>query len=391
MHYLKYLFFCFFIFYIFSCGNKTESENKKTGENTKKDSSTSLTEISLTDKQFNNIGIELGGLEEKNINDEIKCNGIIDVSPQNMVSVSAPMGGFVKYVNLLIGDHVVRGQVLVILEHPDYIQLQEDYLKAVSQEKFLNLEFARQQELNKENVGAKRNLQQSESQEQNAKATLLALEAKLSMIGLPVHQIKQGKIFKQIPLVSPINGYVRAVNVNLGKFVSPTDIVIELINNDVLHTELQVFEKDIFKIHTGQKVIFKVNTHPNREMNAEVHLTGKTFDENTKTVNIHCDVIGKYNDILPGMYVNARIFTGDVLTKTLPSEAILTEGEMKYIFIEMNHAKEKHNFKKIAVKTGIEEEGFTEVTMLETLKNPNLIVKKGTYFINAAMKNTGEE
>ena len=375
------------ILYIFFSCNPEKKETPDTSQNKE---TINENQVSLSDKQFNALDIELGGIDNRAMHGEIKCNGIVDVPPQNMVSVSAPMGGFIKNINLLIGDKVKKGQVLAWLEHPDYIQLQEDYLKALGQEKYFSQDLSRQEELNNENVGAKKNLQQSQAQAQSARATKLALEAKLEMIGLPIEKIQTGKIYKKIPLLSPIDGFVKIVNINAGKFVSPADVILEIINTEILHIELQVFEKDFYKIEGGQKVIFKVNNQPT-EMQAIVHLTGKTFDEADKTVNIHCDVSGKYPQLLPGMYVNARVITGNKLSSCLPDEAIIMEGDLNYIFILESHGEGKYNFKKLLIKPGLENEGFTEVGLSENLKKNEKIVKKGAYFINSTLKNTGEE
>src|SRR5882757_5543618 len=92
-------------------------------------SSPALTDVVLTDEQFKNSGIRLGHAEQRSISGVVKANGMLDVPPQNLVTVSAPMGGFVKNTTLLQGMKVQKGQVIITLEHPDYIQLQQDYLE----------------------------------------------------------------------------------------------------------------------------------------------------------------------------------------------------------------------------------------------------------------------
>ena len=97
------------LFFLYSCGNKkTENETEATPaiENT----------TTLTDAQIKNAGIETGKIEQKEISSLLKLNGKIDVPPQNLVSISVPMGGYLKYTKLLEGMYVTKGQVLCVVE-----------------------------------------------------------------------------------------------------------------------------------------------------------------------------------------------------------------------------------------------------------------------------------
>src|SRR5882672_6771207 len=85
--------------------------------------------VVLSEEQFRNANILLGKVQERPISGTIKANGMLDVPPQNLVTISAPLGGFVKNTELLQGMRVQKGQVLVTLENPDYIQMQQDYLE----------------------------------------------------------------------------------------------------------------------------------------------------------------------------------------------------------------------------------------------------------------------
>ena len=148
MNILSKIFLVLFSVVILSCSKS--SEKKEATLSTDKKSN----EVVLTDEQFKSIKIELGSAESRNLSGSIKANGMLDVPPQNLVSISAPLGGFVKSTELLQGMHVKKGQVVVVLEHPDYIQLQQDYLDNKNQLEFLEQEYNRQLDLSKENVNA---------------------------------------------------------------------------------------------------------------------------------------------------------------------------------------------------------------------------------------------
>src|SRR2546421_8621006 len=143
---LKTISLAFFLPLIISCSSKKEETKLTEHDEVMKD------EVTLTEEQFKSLSLQLGSTEMRSLSKNIKANGILDVPPQNLVSISAPMGGFVKSTDLLQGMHVNKGQVIVVMEHPDYIQLQQDYLDNKNQLEFLEQEYKRQQDLAKENV-----------------------------------------------------------------------------------------------------------------------------------------------------------------------------------------------------------------------------------------------
>ena len=138
---------------VFSC-SKNADKNQLDGNSKPNRENHTLNEVSLTDDQVKTINIQLGQIEKRQISNPVKANGMLDVPPQNLVTISAPLGGFVKYTGLLQGMKVKKGQVVVVMEHPDYIQIQQDYLDSKSQLEYLELEYKRQQDLATENVNA---------------------------------------------------------------------------------------------------------------------------------------------------------------------------------------------------------------------------------------------
>src|SRR5882672_6395875 len=67
-------------------------------------------EVILTDEQVKATKVELGYLEKRQMSNTVKASGILDVPPQNLVTISAPLGGFVKHTELLQGMKVRKGQ-----------------------------------------------------------------------------------------------------------------------------------------------------------------------------------------------------------------------------------------------------------------------------------------
>lgn len=376
----KILGLLFIMMVINSCANKAE-ESKDELSHKEPDNV-----IELTTEQIKIINLKLGRIEMKDLSGAIKVNGMLDVPPQNLVSISAPMGGFVKSTELLQGMKVSKGQAVVVMQHPDYIQMQQDYLDTKSQLDYVELEYRRQVELAKDNVNSQKTLQQAKSQYESLLAKNAGIRSKLILIGISPDKLTSQTLQTSITIVSPINGYVTSVNVNIGMYVNPTDIMFKIVDTEHLHAELTVFEKDIPKIKIGQKVRFTL-ANEIQERLATVYLIGREISTD-RTVRIHCHLDKEDGNLLPGMFLKAYVEAGTKSLPALPDQAIVAFEGKDYVFVSENNP---NHFKMLEVRKGISELGYTEVELKGDLTKESTIVINGAYDILAKMKNSEEE
>jgi len=352
--------------------------------------------VELSAAQYKVAGIELGKAERRNLSSIIKVNGVIDAPPQSLVSISAILGGFVKKTSLLPGSRVKKGAVVVVMEHPDYIQLQQDYLDSKSKLVYLELEFERQKGLQEKNVSSAKTFQQTTADYKSMKAGVNALGKKLALIGIDAEQLeKSEEISRTVTIHSPINGYVSKVNVNIGKYVNPADVMFEIVNTEHLHVELTVFEKDINKIKEGQRIRFTLPNEDDKERRAFVYLIGRLIGSD-RTVKVHGHLDKEDEQLLPGMFVKAFIEIADNQINALPEQAIVQSGGKHYIYIlkekRVENNQEVNSFEMIEVQKGITEGLYAEVALPDALDiNSNQIVLKGAYSLLSKMKVSGEE
>lgn len=341
--------------------------------------------VTLTDAQLKNTSITLGKLESKNMASILKVNGTIDVPPQNMVSISVPMGGFLKYTKLLPGLHLTKGEIIATMEDQQYIQLQQEYLTALSNLKFAELEYHRQKELNVSKASSNKAFEQADASFQNLKITVKSLFEKLKLIGINPDQLNEKNISRSIEIHSPIDGFVSHVNVNIGKYVNPSDVLFELVNPDDIHLNLTVYEKDLDKIFIGQKLMAYNNHKPEIKYPCDIILIGKDLSEE-RNVEVHCHFEKYDKTLIPGMFMNAEVEINSNNAKVLPDDAIVRFENVNYAFVSKN----KNTFEMVEVKLGNTENGLTEVTLDESLYNNNFVVK-GAYNLLMQLKNKEEE
>lgn len=366
-------------FLLTACGGK-KTQGKAPATNIANENT-----VTLTAGQQATAKIVLSGLEAKSISSTIKVNGKIDVPPQNMVSVSMPLGGYLKSTKLLPGMQIRKGEVIASMEDQQYIQLQQDYLTIKSKLVFSEAEYIRQKELNQSKASSDKVFQQAQMEYNNQKIMLSALAEKLKLININPLGISENTISKSVNIYSPINGFVSKVNMNIGKYVTPADVLFELVNPSDIHLNLKVFEKDLDKLYIGQRLIAYTNNEPDKKHLCEVSLISRDLTPE-RTADVHCHFDQYDKTLLPGMYMNADIKVKSLNTLALPEDAIISFESGNYVFV----AKGNNQYQMMPAETGIKENGYIEIKNAPVFTDKQIVVK-GAYTLLMALKNKAEE
>jgi len=370
-----------------SCNSNKKVESEEQHENLPEDV------VELREDQIKESGIELGSIEMRTISNRLKVNGEISSTPQDMASVTMPLGGRVKSTHLIPGSAVRKGQTLAIIENTDFIDIQQNYLETKSKLDYTATDYARQKELYHNDAASKKNLQLVTSEYRSLQIQKRALEEKLMLIGINPYRLNTNNITRSVALKSPISGYIKSVNVSIGKYVSSSDILFEIINLNKLFIKLTIFEKDIDKIKKGQTIQFYINDETESHQ-ATVYQTAKSLDDD-KTYKVYANIQDKCSNILPGMYVNAFIKSKGYKSTAMPENSIVSFDGKDYIFAFLrNKIEDKKNFveyRMIQVKKGVTDNGYTEIQLPSDFDiQTQEVVVKGAYNLLSALKNTGE-
>lgn len=369
------------IIFIFTSCSSPESVQQATS-----DSPQLSNTIRLDKAMLEKAGILTGTVTRKAMGASLSVNGEVDVPPQNLVSVSFPPGGYLHSTQLMPGMRVRRGQVIAEMEDPSLVQLQQDYLVARAKLLFLEREFSRQQTLNAEKVSADKVFEQVRSEYDGQRAMVSAYAEKLRMIGIIPEELSPERLSRRVSLRSPINGFVSKVHVNIGKYVQPTDVLFELINPDDIHAALSIFEKDLSKVAIGQKVSISFVDEPERSYEGEVILINRNVDEDRMAI-AHCHFKSQPAQLLPGMFLNARIHVRETEVPVLPESAVVRFEQKEYVFVESAPGV----FNMIAIKTGDKEDALFEIKEGYEALEGKMVVVQNAYSLLGALKNKSEE
>lgn len=371
---------------IYACNGNKATEVKSQTEVKSKETPAETT-VQLTDAQVKNAGIAIGKPELRNISSSLKVSGAIDVPPQNIVSISVPLGGYLKSSKLLPGMHVTKGQTIAVMEDPQYIQLQQDYLTAKTRLAFAEQEYNRQKELNLSKASSDKVFQQAQTEYSSQQILVKSLSEKLKLININPQKLSVSNISRSIYIPSPINGFVSKVNVNIGKYTSPSEVLFEIINPADIHLALDIFEKDVNKLFIGQKLLAYTNNNPTKKYPCEIILIGKDFSDD-RAVKVHCHFLDYDKSLIPGTFMNADVELQNNNAYVLPSDAIVSYENKNYVFLERG----KNLFEMTEVTTGSTQNAFTEIAVNSTKALiEKQIVVKGAYSLLMKMKNTSDE
>ncbi|HMW38344.1 MAG: efflux RND transporter periplasmic adaptor subunit [Saprospiraceae bacterium] len=345
----------------------------------------SETVITLSSEQMKNASIETAIPESRIFSNTIRLNGKIEVPPQNLVSISVPLGGYLKSTDLMPGTKVRKGQILAILEDPQYIQLQQEFLTAQAQLSFDEGEFNRQRELNQSKASSDKNFEQARMQYQTRIILMKSLEQKLKLIGINPENLNANNINKSIQIKSPVNGFVSEVHANIGKYITPGETLFDLIDPEDIHLMLTVFEKDVAFLSTGQKVEAYTNQRPDQKYPCKIVLISRRLSKENAT-EVHCHFDKYDHKLLPGMFMNAEIQVNSKSSPCLPESAVVRYKDSYYVFADRGN----NQFEMLPVVAGSTHEGYTA---LELTKEDAMLryVTKGAYQLLMALKNVSEE
>jgi len=367
---------------ILACTANKKEEQKAVASSMKPDSAI-LNVVRLTAEQLKTANLSIGQVQNKEMHQVLKVNGLIDVPPSNIVSISIPLGGYLKKTNLIPGMFVKKGALLAVIEDPIYIQLQQDYLTAKSRLAYLDTDFVRQRDLNVTKSTSDKIYQLAKSDFESQKYLVKSLQEKLKLIGIDPTQLNETTISRSINFNAPISGYVTKVNVNIGKYVTPTDVLFEIVDPSDLHVRLIVYENDVSNLKIGNEVVFTTNNDISKKYVAHVAVITPNINEE-RTTDVHCHLVNENVRLYPGTYVNAEIALNNAKVDALPEESIVKWENKPFVFVK----QPDQTYKLVAVELGVSTNGFIEIKT--NLKGQDIVLNNA-YTLLMKLKNSVEE
>lgn len=192
----------------------------------------------------------------------IKLNGTVEVMPQNMVTLSSPVNGFIKN-KIETRDDCYEGSNVGISSGKEFIQLQQDYLSAKTSLAFSKINYERQKELSHTQAVSEKAMQMAEVEMHQFQIQTKSLSEKLKLIHINPVSLTAENMTAQISLPSSASGMISELYVNSGKYVHVGDDILKILENGGSRLMLKAFEKDLFYLNEGQKLRLLPIQNPN--------------------------------------------------------------------------------------------------------------------------------
>lgn len=337
---------------VISCKHKAEQ---------KADNDSGLIEISK--EQFQSESMVIGTLEWQQFADKVHFTGTIIPSITGQAKISLPLPGVIDNIRCHPAQMVKKGSVLFEISGHWFIDLQKDYAESSAILSKLESDYKRAQELHKENIGTQKEYTAVKSSYYAENAKYKALEKQLNNMGLDVLKIEAGTFYSSFPIISPISGYVSNINASIGQYIEPQQSIAEIIDNNSFQLQLSVFEKDLQKIATKQKVEFYFNGNKTQKYDATLEAIGKTITPSSKSIQCYAKIENPNNiNMVGNQFVEGEILTAVDSLWAVPETALLESGDNFYILLYQKEDNETYYLKKTKVNTGRKSDKYIELT-----------------------------
>lgn len=333
--------------------------------------------IELTQEQINNGGIQFGQFVQQEFNTSISVNGRVTSLPGNQADVSSYFGGNIIDIKVIPGQQVKKGDKLFVLENPDFINVQEEYLLTKIEAANYQIEYDRQKGLSMDNITSLKSFQMAEKELLLAQTKLSALSNELALMNISASNLSVSNISSRVAVYAPIDGVVSDVAVNLGSYITPEWTTVSIVGEGGKVLEFELFEKNLEAISTMNNLQFKMGNEAHTYAAEVLHVL-PVVEDDSKSVKIHAQPVDPSVKLITGMYVGAEIQSKSMVKWSLPSNAVIKDGEKYYVWQKTTKA-ETLILTKIYVDLGENENDFIEILNYADFPEGAEVVIKGAF------------
>ena len=306
------IFFLLILLLIASC---KEAENNPSAEKFR------LTETVAMEKQLSVVA-------EETVESEMNLTGKITLDEDKVARVFPLAGGFVKDLNVELGDYVKKGQVLAIIRSPEIAGFTKEGIEAESQLRLAEKNAQVASELYKTGNISQVEFINSQKEFENAKGELARIRAVLDMYGAGSDAT--------YPIKSPVSGVIVQKNIALNMELRTEDIspVFVVGNLDEVWVMANIYESDLSRIKEGYEAEVTTISYPGKIYKGKIDKIFSLMDPESKVVKARVTLQNENFELKPEMFANVRVNWRERFTKlTVPAEALIFDKSRYYVMV----------------------------------------------------------
>lgn len=390
-------------------GSKDADDDKATatGATSQPADAGRASEVTLTDEAIKRYGIKVEAVALHTLVPTFVVPARVAFNAYAIAHVGSPVTGRVAEAKAKIGDPVRKGDVLMIVESPDFGEAQSDYLQkrtaqsvAESAVEPAKQAYERGKTLYDQSKGiALADLQKRQADltaakgaAETARGAVVTAENRLRLLGMDEASVTQlqtsGKINPKFPLTAPISGTVTDRSVSLGELVAPDKAsLVDLADTTTLWVFADVPEARLGDLAVGAKATVRLATATPTLVRGSISLIPASLDPNTRSAQVRIDVSTPPALMKPGMFARAEIEATTPTTQpaepslVVPETAVMTIDGVPTVFVPVEGKENK--FAKRPVAVGDPVGGF--VPVFSGLKAGEHVVTAGTFVLKAEL------
>ena len=307
-------------------------------------------DLHLSPQKQKEWGVVVGSAARQDVASQITLPGVLSLDQNRTAYISSLVGGKVASLAADLGDRVRKGQALLMINSPEFVQAQADFLQTVAKLNLSQKEYERAKILFKEKAIEEREFLRREAEFEKLSTEVGGLGSILHSYGLD-HEQTEKLIEKcasrksddnlceladsNLPILSPLNGTITFRDVIVGEHVEPNKVLFTVSDLRTLWALLDAYEKDLPFINKDSQVIILLSLYPDKEFKGKIAYISDTIDEKLRTIKIRVEVKNDQGLLKPNMYIQGVIENKAAGQKLLavPEEAVQTLNGEKIVFI----------------------------------------------------------
>ncbi len=338
--------------------------------------------VHLAPEVAKQLGLTYHTVESRTVSETLRANAEVLYPPSRYARIAPRIHGTVREVKGILGEEVEQGAVLAVVEAAELGQAKSDYLQATSILKLRRTTFEREQALFEKKITAGREIQEAETQLEEAKLGLEKASQRLATFGMSSDQIKvmaekrDTAAFLQV--TAPFAGTLVEASAVPGEIAGPEKPLFAVAAVDRLWVSIDVFEADLPKVEKGQRVLFTVEGMSGKRFPGKVVAIGGEVDDRTRTVRVYGEVKNVDGLLRAKMFGRAELTVKPPEAKFLvPKEAVQNDGDCFLAFV--SPTENAFKARKIQVGT-VYEQGYE---VIGGLVAGDKIVARGSFLLRS--------
>jgi cobalt-zinc-cadmium efflux system membrane fusion protein len=299
---------------------------------------------------------------------------VVESDPARTAAIFPPLGGRVRELKVALGERVVRGQALAVIDSPDLAQAYDDNDKASDALMLAEKILARQQVQSKLGTASDQDLDQAKSNAAQALAEHSRTEARLKTLGVSADAKPSTR---RLTVTAPVSGSVTALAITPGTMINDTgQPIMTIADLSVIWVTALLPEKDVAAVSKDQDAEVSLVAYPERILHGKVLFVSDVIEPDSRRDKLRIAFANADRAPQPNMFATVTLAGTPGERIVLPSSALLMNNDRTSVFV----AVAPWTFERRTVDPELQE--GTSVAIRSGVKAGDQVVVKGAILLN---------